>query len=549
MSNRHNYYYKQLVAEDELDSGFTYAEDGDRNQFMDADFFGIFNGLGVTENGSPNLTVDVATGVAYDQQGLRVFVGTQQDLDCSVDYNSVSTAVVTPGNEKYLSIFLRFKRLLSDPRTDGYSQTVYFESAESFELWVKQGAEAVIPTATLPTLESDSILLADVRLINAQTQILNADIDMSRKQSQFILTGSPWFNSYSTVKAGLQGMMDGFNTIINGTQHLPASGIDYAGGGAWHDTTTNPATDVEAQLDKIISELAGETTGDDAKGGADLIGAVAKADSPDSLSAGSAGDQISALLSLVNARGRLAATNTWSHDNTFNGQSGDLNAALKTSVTATFAKLLWESATIGTRKSRIYGNADGFILTANAFWNSAAWERDEDELATMLIMDKDGYLWYYTSLGTTPDAIVWKAEQRLNAYTLEYSAKVDGTNTTMSVGYPTWEDVTGASIGPFAAKSGDILKVRYSCVVDIAGSTDNAEVQIVRDGIQVPGTHVKSYANGRPYSVACFGEYPYPSDDASVTVKAQGRPSGTTDTIYIQEDIFLGVELWRPGLP
>lgn len=36
-----------------------------------------------------------------------------------------------------------------------------------------------------------------------------------------------------------------------------AASVSYAGGGAWKDGTTNPATTVEAQLDKVISDLAG----------------------------------------------------------------------------------------------------------------------------------------------------------------------------------------------------------------------------------------------------------------------------------------------------
>src|SRR5690606_40474744 len=52
-----------------------------------------------------------------------------------------------------------------------------------------------------------------------------------------------------------------------------AAAITYAGGGNWANGTTNPATTVEAQLDKIISDLA-------ATAGAARIGAAASGNLP-----------------------------------------------------------------------------------------------------------------------------------------------------------------------------------------------------------------------------------------------------------------------------
>lgn len=55
-------------------------------------------------------------------------------------------------------------------------------------------------------------------------------------------------------------------TIIGFLNTLTAANVAYAGGGAWADGTTNPATTVELQLDKIITDLSGS-------GGAIKIGA------------------------------------------------------------------------------------------------------------------------------------------------------------------------------------------------------------------------------------------------------------------------------------
>lgn len=79
-----------------------------------------------------------------------------------------------------------------------------------------------------------------------------------------------------------------------------AANITYAGGGAWADGTTNPATTVEAQLDKIVTDLAG------AAGSAKIQGVVVGTD----LAVGTVKAQIDNL-----------ATNWWKlgRDNTDNG--------------------------------------------------------------------------------------------------------------------------------------------------------------------------------------------------------------------------------------
>lgn len=254
MADRLDYFFRQKVTEAELDEGFDKMEAADEKLMTDQLLTGIFIGGAVAEHfPTADLTVDIAGPLnAYDQNGQRIFFSPLQVLDMSQDENGVSTAVGTPGNEKVLAIFVEFDRLLSDPRLDGNSNTVFFQRAESFKLNVVQSAEAVIPTAVPPPLRIDQLLLADVTIINAQTAILNADIDSSRREDVFDITGTP--NSIKTgrVLDALQEFQDQLNDIINGG----ASSIGYAGGPDWADTTTNPSTDVEAQLDKIITDLA-----------------------------------------------------------------------------------------------------------------------------------------------------------------------------------------------------------------------------------------------------------------------------------------------------
>ena len=267
--DRKDYSFKQRVTEAELDGGFNNCEAADQNFAIDAGFVGVFNGLGVTEAPVPNLTTRVATGVAYDSRGQRCRVGTEQEIDCSQDFQGIPTAVVTPGNQKWISIFLGFDRLLSDPRTDGNGDTVYFERGESFSIWVKQGAEAIFGYAERPALDSDAVLLADILLSYEQVTLQNADINTSRRQDQIRVAGTPTSIARGRVKEAIADLTAAINAVIVGTTTLAASSIDYDGGAAWADGSTNPATDVESQLDKIISDLSATTA---ASGGAAKIG-------------------------------------------------------------------------------------------------------------------------------------------------------------------------------------------------------------------------------------------------------------------------------------
>jgi hypothetical protein len=82
-----------------------------------------------------------------------------------------------------------------------------------------------------------------------------------------------------------------------------ASLVDYAGGSTWADSTTNPATTVELQLDKIVGDLSGAA-------GLAKVGAAVTAGSPYSLSAGTAKAQVDSLLSSLNAHANSSSAHT-----------------------------------------------------------------------------------------------------------------------------------------------------------------------------------------------------------------------------------------------
>lgn len=187
--DRKNYYFRQKVTDTELDGGFDYAENADHYLMSDPQMGGIYDGMGVGQHSVPNLSVDVdGPGQAYDAYGQRIAFASLQNCDVSVDHDGVSTAVVNPGNEKFISVFIKFKRVESDPRVDGYGHVVHFERSESWEFYVTQGSEAPItvpPTAPRPPLEADGLLLCDILLQHGDTQIFNTALFFDRRQDTF----------------------------------------------------------------------------------------------------------------------------------------------------------------------------------------------------------------------------------------------------------------------------------------------------------------------------------------------------------------------------
>ena len=272
MANRRNYYYGQQVTEAQLDEGFDGLEQSDWNLAVDLGFVGVADGLTVTEHSpTPDLTVDVAIGTAYDKAGKRLRVPSLQVKSLAADSNSVSTAVSNPGNSKIVSLFLRFKRNDSSPYVDENAQSGNFVRDEGFEFVVVQGSEAVSPSP--PAVLNDAILLADITRTHGQTQILNANISTTRREVTFRFTaGSLTVIANTAAEALLAILTELSNHVTGAANKHAATAIDYAGGPNWLDGTTNPATTSELQLDKIVTDLVASS----GSSGAEKIGCDAR---------------------------------------------------------------------------------------------------------------------------------------------------------------------------------------------------------------------------------------------------------------------------------
>ena len=230
-----NFFFQQEVEETELSEIQTLAQAADHDIMTAAGIVGICSGAVASENGV-TLSVDLTAGVVYDQTGQRVAWDSSQNVLVSQDSNGTVTAVVTPGNERWVSIFAVFARENGDARVDGLGNPVLYQSNESFQFRVLQGAEAGAGLATRPALQGDAILLCDVILHQGDTLLDAADISTTRRQWAFPV-GTGYGTAKEAIAAILASPISTFatglvvnetndETAILGTTDLPTS-TDY----------------------------------------------------------------------------------------------------------------------------------------------------------------------------------------------------------------------------------------------------------------------------------------------------------------------------------
>ncbi len=304
MAHRLDYFFRMRVTEAELDLGFALLEQADRDLAADLNIYGVIAGaVPAPHSPVPDLTIDLtAPARAYDNLGQRMFFGTGQTVDCAVDLVGIPTDVATAGNERWLGVFLRFKRQLSDPRTDGNSQQVFFRRDESFELVVRQAPEGAIGVAPKPALQADELLLCDVRRRPGQTQILAPDLDLSRRQAFIFAQGSSvsvvtgTWSILAPLAATVQAALDETDAELRDhftavARRHAATAIDYAPHGFVG------AGNVQAAVDELIDDLS---TGAAGTSGATRVGVDAAAGAPNALPPGSVKSQLAQLLGFLN---------------------------------------------------------------------------------------------------------------------------------------------------------------------------------------------------------------------------------------------------------
>lgn len=265
MADRKDFGFKQKVKSTELDAAFDGLEQADWNIATDIGLFGILDGMVVTQNAPvADETVDAsAPGISYDQLGRRVRYGTDQDVDVSEDVNGVPTEVITAGKVKWVSLFIRFKRLASDKRTDGANQEYWFEQQESYEWVVRQGAEADPGGAVPPPLQAQEILVVDILRAHGVSQILDAHIFTTRRQGftyvgadNISVVAGAW-QELSNAALNVQEALDSVDSVLH--DHFTGADDKHA---AAHITSTAyewiGADNLQSVVQEVVDDLASQ---------------------------------------------------------------------------------------------------------------------------------------------------------------------------------------------------------------------------------------------------------------------------------------------------
>ena len=341
MPDRKDWYYEQLVLEDELDDAFGGLEDSDwamasdwglcRDDDNEAEYGGIFWGLSATH--VSGLDMSVSKGAGYDGQGRRIGhkpAGVYPDDSTTVTVSDTGTTdpgtggvpaggtSTTPsvGFERWVTIFIVYDRILSDPRYDGYNNLVYADRAESWHFYVSMGTEKTIGSlldSDRPPREDGKLLITDVQIRNTAGYAVYHYHDHERREIFFRVTasGAPEKQLYGErVRDVLKNMLQMYNEHIGGeVDKHAADNVTYPGGETWANGTgglTGAATTVEEGLDGIVGDLKATTAvaGSARMGSKVQTGTLQEptSASPLSLAAGTLEAQLTAIMDAINGR-------------------------------------------------------------------------------------------------------------------------------------------------------------------------------------------------------------------------------------------------------
>ncbi len=267
--DKRDWYYKQLVSQADMDEAFDWVESSIWELAIDNTMNGIHDGLDAVQNTVPDLNILISGGSATGKDGERIYTSTSSTLlDCSVDEYGVSTAVVGGANSRVLSVFARFVRDATDPEVDGNGLTVYTHQLEDMEFFVRQGTEAVAPTA--PALLADALLVADISLAFGQTTIQTVHFDVTRREDWFRYVGT----TYSLVagtpheafeQTAADGLVEAFDKHVSDTAYPHGGGsVSYSFTQRWYGAVavagpTPPPATVAAAFDAVVYDLAQTT--------------------------------------------------------------------------------------------------------------------------------------------------------------------------------------------------------------------------------------------------------------------------------------------------
>ena len=256
--DKRNYYFDQVVEEVDMRDLEDRAEGGDKRAVTDL-MKGqmLVTGLVGTQNSVPDLNVLISAGIAYDVNGDRINIPSQQTFN-------LSTYLPTD-DEVWVTVSAKFIRVLSNEVVDGYGNTVYYDNDESFEIVITKGEEAGSGNVVKPAIPSGQVSLFDIKLVNGMTQIANADINTVRRHNNRIFRHTheasilPYSNSVSGLLATtVQDAIDELQSHIEGQDEAAEIGYDNGDSGLDADNVQDALDELETHIDEVANSVAAD---------------------------------------------------------------------------------------------------------------------------------------------------------------------------------------------------------------------------------------------------------------------------------------------------
>ena len=275
-----NWYTGLLVTEGMMDTAFSDVQNAIWKASGDKGFSGVITGHKVGQDSPLSMNVVVSGGTSYTNEGKRCFNVGDTVVDCSVDRDSISTAVVASGKSKIISVYAVFDRTLVTPEYDVTNTLIFTIEEEAITFEVVQGTEVTLPTApTPPSLRTDAVLLADITLIYGQSTIVDADISIARREDFTVFIRSDLAATryaFGTYTEAMQQIVDLLDDHVNGNADYHVWGniiCPITGGLVWANGTayvpSSPTTLNVAIETYIVEALATSATN---PSGAHLLG-------------------------------------------------------------------------------------------------------------------------------------------------------------------------------------------------------------------------------------------------------------------------------------
>jgi hypothetical protein len=250
-----DWYFKQIVTQAQMDWAFERVETAMHSLSLDDKMLGIVKGMSVVQHAPlPDKTVDLGgPGVARDPEGQRIAIEDALTVvDCSQDEFGTDSNP-SPGEQRYISVFVRFKRNLTEQALDGNNVPIWTKQLESFEVFVRMGSSAAVPVPA--PLMADAVLVCDILVAAGFTAILNGDIDLSRREDWVRFSGTVlgdrYYGTPSEAVDDILALIESWGGALPFVFTQPWFGAVPVGG------PTPPPTTMQEALNAIVYDLAG----------------------------------------------------------------------------------------------------------------------------------------------------------------------------------------------------------------------------------------------------------------------------------------------------